>query len=644
MDVDISTCPFCYYEYNQTSHLPRILPKCGHTLCSSCLEKLVDGQTQIKCPVDHGVFDIPQTIENLSINTKALAIIEERAKLEFCPKHCEEVIKICVSDRTKLCRRCVSTNTHKDHEVRSLEEIRNQGADKKFQLETLVQDYEKSKDNLQSLILKEQTSLVENVQNRIEALKVLLDQQKNSIVNSINLFFSLEQKKFDIAISANLPSIGDIQGKISTIHKNKLNEDYLQIIEEQLPILTANLALEKFNKSLADLQYKFEGSLNTYQIALKSQIQAFKLLLLVDQSYILDNNPEKIMPFKDNCEISISDDFRDLVLSSRYSSTENYCVPITTHNLAQLQHVKLIFDNAESIKDIIYSLATISNHLPEIPFLELNFADKQIDEKEFIEVIEGSAFSYLTEMNVKALSFSFEGCSNLGDPSMSLLFLQVLSKVKNVQDLRLHLGNTDISDQGLQIFGKEAVPKIIDKLECFKLQLHTTPITDAGLVPLFAFPLENIKKLELDFSNTQISNTAIEAFTTKTLPSMKKLDTLNLNLSNTDISNQSLPDLINKNIRNFKLSLDCTKVSSSGVNSFLKKCSGVMTDLESFELYLDYTDVEEEKLSKVLSTFRADSLLLSCKQLKAEKGNSSPDKQNKSVLSKLTKKLTKSKS
>ena len=52
-DLDLS-CKICFEPYNHTDKIPRILPKCGHTFCSACLEKIAKNSARngFACPDD----------------------------------------------------------------------------------------------------------------------------------------------------------------------------------------------------------------------------------------------------------------------------------------------------------------------------------------------------------------------------------------------------------------------------------------------------------------------------------------------------------------------------------------------------------------------------------------------------------------
>lgn len=48
-------CPLCQNQYDNNLKLPRLLPTCGHTFCSECLQNLIQNSIEnmpFICPED----------------------------------------------------------------------------------------------------------------------------------------------------------------------------------------------------------------------------------------------------------------------------------------------------------------------------------------------------------------------------------------------------------------------------------------------------------------------------------------------------------------------------------------------------------------------------------------------------------------
>lgn len=54
MEKEDLNCPVCNAEFDSLTNLPRMIPGCNHTICSFCLEQLLEGisdSNKIFCPV-----------------------------------------------------------------------------------------------------------------------------------------------------------------------------------------------------------------------------------------------------------------------------------------------------------------------------------------------------------------------------------------------------------------------------------------------------------------------------------------------------------------------------------------------------------------------------------------------------------------
>ena len=63
-------CPKCKSSYDNSLHLPIILPNCHHTICSKCISQI--NSNSLVCPIDKMINPNIQTNEQLieDINNK----------------------------------------------------------------------------------------------------------------------------------------------------------------------------------------------------------------------------------------------------------------------------------------------------------------------------------------------------------------------------------------------------------------------------------------------------------------------------------------------------------------------------------------------------------------------------------------------
>lgn len=60
-------CPICFDVYNATDHRPMILPSCGHTFCTSCIDSVRAQGGDVVCPQCRARLDVDQSQTNWTL-------------------------------------------------------------------------------------------------------------------------------------------------------------------------------------------------------------------------------------------------------------------------------------------------------------------------------------------------------------------------------------------------------------------------------------------------------------------------------------------------------------------------------------------------------------------------------------------------
>ncbi len=110
-------CPICYLEYQRDSaQTPRVLSKCGHSLCEECLKKLIDlcrtATKSVPCPVcrQHSLTTSLHNISDFIVNYPLLSAIERISDLKselkdlgqnFCDIHKQTLNLLCLDPHCK---------------------------------------------------------------------------------------------------------------------------------------------------------------------------------------------------------------------------------------------------------------------------------------------------------------------------------------------------------------------------------------------------------------------------------------------------------------------------------------------------------------------------------------------------------------
>ena len=79
MNISRYNCIICHIPFDDTIHLPRILNKCGHTICSLCISKklLTNKTNTFSCPKDNTIYSKIENIDYFQINKDILEKIKE---------------------------------------------------------------------------------------------------------------------------------------------------------------------------------------------------------------------------------------------------------------------------------------------------------------------------------------------------------------------------------------------------------------------------------------------------------------------------------------------------------------------------------------------------------------------------------------
>ena len=135
MSAGPADCPICFKRYNSTENEPKMMALCSHTICSSCLQGILQRNRQ--CPLDRVEFSKSCTnVGHFLRNTPLLDLIENQ-KFNLCPIHGEQQTFMCITDLKKICGRCYHAEHRGNHKVEHIEDIKISATKKTEQLKKL---------------------------------------------------------------------------------------------------------------------------------------------------------------------------------------------------------------------------------------------------------------------------------------------------------------------------------------------------------------------------------------------------------------------------------------------------------------------------------------------------------------------------
>ncbi|KAJ0068953.1 hypothetical protein NL108_015437 [Boleophthalmus pectinirostris] len=112
------TCPVCQDIFKD----PVVLT-CSHSLCKECVSSWWTEKPLQECPVCKRRASRSDPPLNLALRNLCEAYLQQEQKKEhMCPLHSETFKLFCVSDQQPVCVVCRDSETHRDHQVRPIDE------------------------------------------------------------------------------------------------------------------------------------------------------------------------------------------------------------------------------------------------------------------------------------------------------------------------------------------------------------------------------------------------------------------------------------------------------------------------------------------------------------------------------------------
>jgi hypothetical protein len=288
MELDDFNCTLCNSLYNTKERIPHILAKCGHTFCHQCLMKRLKDKELI-CPEDHIIYDNINKIDDLPKNItvinlmhklmkrrmtdisdytspiesdlvksnikdsnsdlrKSLTVsrrrfssnvtefsisenqesIKSKEKIEECRIHKRPLEIVCLDHKIKICTTCALFGDHKNHSLRSQEDLMKEAS---IKAELLIQYYEIIEKSSEILICDKSSNTESNPvkQEQIyQSTLNLIDQIKNKtsiMKKKVSSFFSDLRSQIDLKEKKLLQEV-ETRFEDVFIQKYQIYEDY----------------------------------------------------------------------------------------------------------------------------------------------------------------------------------------------------------------------------------------------------------------------------------------------------------------------------------------------------------------------------------------------------------------------------------
>ena len=289
---NILECSICLEKYNKKDKLPRILI-CGHTFCTSCLQKIKTkniSEKQIKCPIDLKIGYENNNIDDIPINRVVVDLIdlkiEEKLKNENNAKNVfvdvkeklQSLFRIYdfsqkdISD--SLSYLLLSKEKCENSIINYYDTLISKLINRKEYMLNLLYNYIDEKNTFYNLLLEKLNSLVKLCQDKLLKIETAIKiQEKNKISNSEQINFisslgldTLEDNDFIKQLNSVLNEIKS--GYIPTILYDK-NENIEGHAESVINYLTLNIEnlnnFSEYDNSINSKLNNFENNNNNNQ-------------------------------------------------------------------------------------------------------------------------------------------------------------------------------------------------------------------------------------------------------------------------------------------------------------------------------------------------------------------------------------------
>jgi len=294
-------------------------------------------------------------------------------------------------------------------------------------------------------------------------------------------------------------------------------------------------------------------------------------------------------------------------------------------NFGDLTHIKLeLLDKDISDKELLglFSIVFEHNHVT-LQELRIDLSDCRVGDQS-LGPFACEIFPAMTALQSLTLNFNF---TNISDNTLVAFANEMNQIARNLQELDLRLWGTKITDLGV---AKLFTP--MENLKRFTLDLGSTSITDKSLIDLAYSTLPGLKQIEelklnlsrteitdqvlqhlnlnlptiqvfmLNLHGTCITNQTVEALAKNVLPNSRRIKSFDLRLGDTKVTDDGIIQLSKNlgNVENFMLKLQNTLITDKSVENMFKLLLPTMTHLKELDIDVLGTKVSRKCSNQLL--------------------------------------------
>ncbi len=607
-DQEPTKCPVCLIRFNTRDETPKLFPTCGHTICKKCLYQVLRNYTS-KCPLDKIPFDRElRSVDSFPTNLIALNLIQNNERYPKCKNHPEEREKVmCMTDDKLICTDCVILGDHKDHEIKSLTEAQECAQIKKNQLQEIFDKIQTNVSEFDKSIQEKEKNIKEVIKQRFSCFYEAIKKHETQMLSELESMLREEKAR------AKNPRLHDRASEIKTklskfsslisspqfmfmsTHEvvKLIEEDFVELEKTVAKELTfSSQKIEEFTSLLA----VFENSLPKKDLLKELSIE------ILDQN-LAEWNDKRTSSLEESKEVILSsalslqfkgDKLLEVWEGNYYSRPkEDFAYDKSKlDKVEELSYGCSVDDEKE--KDILLpAIRKVSKSLPNAKSVTFNFdlhnGQKIHSNERFRETL---ANTLSQPEHIEKLKFSFANYF-VGDLGFLFLAETVLPKIKNLASFCIKMEEPVVSGQVLTALAQvnwRAWPN----LEELRFDIPQPSFKESEILQLLN-ALPNTKRLSLGFANTQLTDQALENFSTNILPSLDKLERFEVGFWNTKLTSVGAEKLLMNlpNINRLLVGLDRTGITEDVIRLFLDKKLPTLK-LREFQFGVSDDDLSED--------------------------------------------------
>lgn len=607
MPSEALNCPVCYCEFNEDEQLPRVIPQCGHTICSKCLSMILQVPETAKCPLDNNKFlSHEASVEAFPVNFVVRQLFEEKpAAKKVCAAHQEKLRLVCITDKCHVCDDCVFSGEHAGHEVRPLKKFEQDIVQRKKDFEDILKEFDKYEKEAQEIIEQKRDVLLNLIKDKFRDLRWLLTKKELELCFQVNSLF-------DKGLEPTL-----LMKQLSDLKLVLGEPDGFKVLGHDVSDLAANMKPSVFDDQMQNWDHKFNAissdflvKLNSYTDAiseLEFSIPSSSTIIIEEDSSANIFNALTSTKFSREFHLAMKDEWFVISMGKNVSEKSGFQdVTLDIQEWKNFKKIWLKMENCNMPFECVQLLCAILTHMKSLDSIKIECIAQERSDQVLLSLFV-AIFDNVKSLHDLSIDFSD---SRVGDQCIVPLVEEVLPKISRLKSLLLNLNCTLISDNSIEALAQSMLPSLRG-LETFDLRLWNTQVTDQSVKKLFT-KMEKVKRFGLDLGCTKITNESIHSLARTALPTMKALEEFKLGLTKTAVGDEGISEVFDNLIsaKQVFLYLHGTKITDKSVEAFAKNTLNRLQLLEVLELRLSNTKITDgsvtqlfkdvEKLKKII--------------------------------------------